>query len=68
MNCPDCGYKYQFSYDDSCEDEDGKPINEEGKFFKLPITLERVVTFSFQVEREEVYGCPKCGNVFMDVE
>jgi rubredoxin len=68
MKCPNCKYEYDYSQYDVTEDEDGKPIHEHGTFFTLPINLERTSYAMFSSpEREEVYGCPSCGNVFLDI-
>lgn len=36
-----------------------------GPFYQLPVKLER--GYMYEDEREEVYGCPKCGTVFIEV-
>lgn len=62
MNCPHCGYEHRTFNNESCEYE----LNQEyGKFFSLPIEVERSC-FRYDKERRNVYGCPKCNIIFMD--
>lgn len=62
MNCPHCGYEHRTFNNDTSEYE----YNEEyGGFFKLP--LEATRNHPYLRSNMEVYGCPKCGIMFMEV-
>lgn len=61
MKCPHCEYEpseNEYGYCDS-----------PGRFYKHPVKADREKTdewYSKNDEREAVYGCPKCGIMFMD--
>lgn len=60
MKCPKCGY-VDGREGDLLEFVDG----DNGKFFESPIRLERVEVGWVSVQTAGVYGCPKCGTVFL---
>jgi len=61
MKCPKC--EYINGYDPK---QNEGIVGEEGGFFKLPINLERQDLYEINKQERSVYGCPKCGNVFIE--
>lgn len=61
MKCPDCDYNGESTIDEYEEEIEPR----EGRFFKLPIKMERSVPWNAD-ESKRVYGCPSCLNIFME--
>jgi hypothetical protein len=59
MKCPHC------EYEDVKYTDDGEVFGSEGKFYTLPIKLEREEGFHYHLEKRQLYGCPNCDMVFM---
>ena len=60
MKCPVCKYVHGYN-SDTFKQEDGK----EGDFYKHPVEMKRVEPWDYSIQ--VLYGCPKCGIVFMDI-
>lgn len=62
MQCPCCGYEPQINENDWC----AAP----GRFFALGVEAKQEGNFNWggpiEVDREEVFGCPRCGVMFMN--
>ena len=66
IECPSCEYKNGRGNVDLEEDIYG----DEGNFFILPIKMEQDQTRYGRYSsprQERVYGCPRCGNLFMNI-
>jgi len=63
MKCPYCKYQDIFWKGNTDEYVRG----EKGDFFKLPVKAERDSPWSYQQQHREVYGCPCCGKMFMEL-
>ena len=59
MICPSCSYEDGYSHTEMKIIE-----GNDGKFFELPIQLER--DGQYALVRKGVMGCPKCNAVFME--
>lgn len=61
MKCPHCNYEPEFSPDND------EYVLGEGRFFALGIKAEQEQNrFVEYTEREPVFGCPRCGVMFME--
>jgi len=61
MRCPECGYSDGFNIDEM-ETEEG----ERGKFYSLPISLERKRSYEVYPQQKVLYGCPMCRRTFIE--
>jgi len=61
MKCPNCKYKHGWS-NETLSHVEGK----KGDFYELAINMQQRVPFDHHHEKE-VYGCPECGAVFLDI-
>lgn len=60
MKCPHC--KYNYGWDNKLN----KPIlPTNGHFWKSPLKLER--DDDWDIEYKNMYACPACGGVFIEV-
>lgn len=60
MKCPHCNYEPEFSLDNEY-------VLGEGRFFELGIKAEQAQNrFVEYTERKPVFGCPRCGVMFME--
>lgn len=57
MECPNCKYVNGWNGEQKIEDE-------KGKFYKLPIDVERVVPYDS--DRKHVWACPDCKILFFE--
>lgn len=63
ITCPNCNY--QHGYDVTKQEY---VEAKEGRFYRLPIEMKRESTWeSGRILTEEVLGCPRCGQMFMDI-
>ena len=70
MKCPHCNYSDGYSW----EEVDGvdqyiETNGDHGKFWGLPIKLERGVGANYNNDgerRADVVGCPKCKKLFLE--
>lgn len=62
MKCPYCKYKHGYEWE---KDEHVDVKGEKGNFYSFPIKIER--DERWETDQETVYGCPKCGIIFIDV-
>ena len=65
MKCPNCNYKHGWQ---GCDE--GNTKSKEGEFYKLPIEAKRdnpEAYYGGPTVSKDVYGCPKCGMMFMEV-
>ena len=60
MKCPHCNYE-DYSIDKNGKYKEGV----EGRFYRLPISMERQSYYG-EKDRREVYGCPACHKIFME--
>ena len=61
MECPAC--KYFHGWDGEIMDiREGN----KGEFFKLSVEMERKRAWKVP-EQKELYGCPNCGNIFIEI-
>ena len=63
MKCPNCNYEPEFSPDND------EYVLGEGRFFELGIDAKQEENATWRgsdFAREEVYGCPRCGVMFMN--
>ena len=61
MKCPCCNYEPEFSPDND------EYVLGEGRFFELEIKAEQEPNrWAKCMEREPVFGCPRCGVMFMN--
>ncbi len=61
MKCPHCNYEPEFSPDND------EYVLGEGRFFELGIDAKRRTNELWaDEEREPVFGCPRCGVMFME--
>lgn len=65
MKCPNCGYAPTINEFDYAEAP--------GRFYKLPVEAKRergeewYESYGQEPRREQVYGCPNCGVMFMNM-
>ena len=60
MNCPHCNYEPPFS------EENDEYVLGDGRFFELGLKAEQEQNrHAGHTEREPVYGCPRCGVMFI---
>ena len=62
MKCPNCGYEPAVNEYDYCEAP--------GRFYELCVEAKRAATgdwYSRDPDREQIFGCPSCGVMFMDM-
>jgi len=64
MKCPNCEYKHGSFW--GVDNEYLDVVGKQGEFFTFPIQAEKG-RLEWEKERESVYGCPKCGTMFMDI-
>lgn len=60
MKCPKCEYV------DAELREDKWIEGDKGKFYYLPVVMKRDY-LDWIRDTADLYGCPNCGNVFIDV-
>ena len=60
MKCTSCGYE-----DGWVPEKLDVVEGEHGKFYKLPIEMKRDLQYG--VQTVEVYACPVCGNMQIDI-
>lgn len=63
MKCPHCEYKHGYEW---VKEANEKIEGDKGDFFSLPIKMEREAPWEPK-EEEQIYGCPNCGILFMNV-
>ena len=71
MICPNC--KYEHGYTDRYDENNNYIETEEvsgdcGVFFEMENKAERDIGGYTQPKRERVFGCPKCGVMFINVD
>ena len=62
MICPNCGYKHGWGWYD---EEYSEMKGDEGEFYINKIPMVR--STYYDRDEKEVYGCPKCGILFMNL-
>ena len=60
MKCNSCGYENGW-VPEKLDVVEG----EHGEFYRLPIEMKRATVYGF--ETAEVYACPACGNMQIDI-
>ena len=60
MKCNNCGYE-----DGWVPEKLDMVEGEHGEFYRLPIDMKQVAQFGDQTA--EVYSCPACGNMQIDI-
>ena len=61
MICPHCKYEHGWR-----NEQDINIIGDKGGFYQHPVEVKRREPWS-EIEMAEVYACPSCGILFIDV-
>ena len=67
MICPYCNYAHGTDWHPIADSDDTELRNidgTKGKFYRLPVTMER--THNYYDDRVGMFGCPACSKVFIE--
>ena len=68
MICPYCNYAHGTDWHPVSPDSDETELlnidGAKGKFYRLPVTMER--SHNYNDDRVSMFGCPSCTKVFIE--